>query len=45
MKKAISPEYQELAKETRDWIRLVPDSLEGINNPLQRDQDSLGTDV
>ena len=30
MAKAISSEYQELAKETRDWIGLALDSLKEI---------------
>ena len=45
MKKTISSEYQELAKETRDWIKLASDSIKGLDNLFQRDQDSLGTDV
>ena len=38
-------EYREFAKLSRDRIRLASDSLEGINSPLQQDQDGLGTDV
>ena len=40
-----SSEYQRFTKLSRDWTRLASDLLEGMNSPIQRDQDSLGTDV
>ena len=41
MTKAISSEYQELAKETRDWIRFASDSLKEIETCFNETKTAL----